>query len=67
MIGSKPEYPVAEMSGGSMLGERATIQQRLTRQKAELEKRLKEVNDALESMQDNPSAAELIERIMKVV
>jgi uncharacterized membrane protein YfbV (UPF0208 family) len=52
-------------SGG--LGERATIKQRLTRQKTELESRLKQVNDALDAMNSQPEVAELLELVMRAM
>jgi hypothetical protein len=65
MLG-KTDYPVAETTGG-MLAERATIRQRLTRQKSELEKRLDEINAALDVMDEQPQVAELVERLMRVI
>jgi hypothetical protein len=58
--------PTAESVGG-MLAERATIRQRLTRQKFELEKRLDEINAALDVMDEQPQVAELVERLMRVI
>lgn len=65
MLEDKMLRPVE--TGVGMLAERATIRQRLTRQKTELEKRLKETNDALDAMNNNPEAAELVERLMRVI
>jgi hypothetical protein len=65
MLGDRPLTPTTDQ--GSALAERATIRQRLTRQKSELEKRLNEINAALDIMDDQPQVAELVERLMRVV
>jgi uncharacterized membrane protein YfbV (UPF0208 family) len=53
--------------GVGMLAERATIKQRLIREQAELQKRLEQVNGALDAMEEQPKVAELIERIIRVI
>jgi ABC-type phosphate transport system auxiliary subunit len=60
-------YPTAVTESSGSLGERATIKQRLTRQKSELEARLKQVNDAIDAMNSQPEVAELLELVMRAM
>jgi hypothetical protein len=67
MLG-KTDYPTPTTDQAvGVLAERATIRQRLTRQKFELEKRLNEINLALDVMDEQPQVAELVERLMRVI
>jgi len=40
-----------------------TLKQRLSRQKLELEKRLKELNDAIEALDNNPEVESVLEKL----
>jgi hypothetical protein len=49
------------------LAQPATLLQRLTLQKHDLESRLANVNAALDAMNKQPEVAELLERVMRVL
>lgn len=57
-------YPTPTNEVGQL--RRATITERLTREKSELENRLKQINDCLSVMQSNPEIANTLDAISKL-